>query len=126
MIRIDLYELLTQDPTINGIVGTNVWRRNAPQDTQPPYIIWNVLSGLPNNYMAEPPGIDNAVVQIDIYTDENAEIQMETLVERTEFLLDQVAHATSTPIDTWEEQPTKLIRTILSYSFWKNRLAVSG
>lgn len=40
----------------------------APQNVEYPYAVWRLISGGPENYLADRPVVDNASIQIDIYS----------------------------------------------------------
>lgn len=39
----------------------------APQGVQYPYAVWRLVSGAPENYLADRPDIDGSSVQVDVY-----------------------------------------------------------
>lgn len=41
----------------------------APEHVAKPYAVYQVLNGVPENYLGEPPDIDQWNIQIDIYAD---------------------------------------------------------
>lgn len=118
-----VYDILYDDEDVMSVVGTGsivkIFRGVAPQDTTPPFIVWNTLGGASNNYMAERPGIDNPVVQIDVYSRDEEEA--DTLAQYVRDALELHAHQRGQPRETWEGQPTKLYRVSLDFSFWSTR-----
>lgn len=41
----------------------------APQNVTKPYCVWQVISGLPENYLAGTPDMDSYSIQFDVYSD---------------------------------------------------------
>lgn len=42
---------------------------DAPENVAKPYATYQVLNGLPENYIDDPPDVDEWLIQIDIYAD---------------------------------------------------------
>lgn len=61
------------DSGVTALIGSNPCRLypfgEAPQGVAKPYVVWQVISGLPENYLAQVPDIDSFSIQIDVYAD---------------------------------------------------------
>lgn len=42
----------------------------APEDTTKPYVTWQVITGSPENYLANRPDIDGYTLQVDVWADD--------------------------------------------------------
>ncbi|MFS8372427.1 DUF3168 domain-containing protein [Xanthomonas campestris] len=55
-------------PAVAAIVGDRIGRHGeVPQDEQRPYIVWQIVTGLPYDTLSEAPKGDATNVQIDCY-----------------------------------------------------------
>lgn len=59
--------LLLEKQTIVDMVGTTVCNDHLPQTTQPPAIVYSIISELANDCFDGPLGFDAARVQVDCY-----------------------------------------------------------
>lgn len=58
---------------VKALLGTAPMRLflfgEAEQGTQKPYAVWQVISGVPENFLNQAPDTDSFTIQIDIYAD---------------------------------------------------------
>jgi hypothetical protein len=54
-----------------------------PQDVAMPAVVWSVLSGTPESYLGEGPGMDSIVCQIDVYGDDPGAISIQSGIGRS-------------------------------------------
>lgn len=47
----------------------------APQDAQLPYAVWQVITGAPENYLANLPDADSYTLQVDVYAKDGVSAQ---------------------------------------------------
>ncbi|MGO3056981.1 MAG: DUF3168 domain-containing protein [Halomonas sp.] len=68
-----LYRVCAANAGVTALLGAGKPRiypfGTAPENAAKPYAVFQVLSGLPENYLDEPPDIDEWNIQIDIYAD---------------------------------------------------------
>lgn len=60
-----IYNILTNDATVNGIVGTNIYPEIAPPNIDVPYIVYSVLSNSPSDSKEDGGAVD--VSNIEVY-----------------------------------------------------------
>ena len=60
-----IYNILTNDATVSGIVGTKIFPEIAPPNTDAPYIVYSVLSNTPSDSKEDGGAID--VSNIEVY-----------------------------------------------------------
>lgn len=60
---------LLADSTVTGIVADRVFLSVAPEGTAAPYVVLTHVSGVPDNYVSEVPGIDDFRMQADCYAE---------------------------------------------------------
>lgn len=72
-----IFEVCAADPAVTALLGTDPVRLfpfgEAPQDSDRPYAVWQVVTGAPENYVNQIPDIDSWTVQIDVYAPSVAE-----------------------------------------------------
>lgn len=122
---IPVYDWLRESSTIRSLLGepSRIYRTLSPQDEVYPLIIWQVVAGTVENYLGQVPGMDNAIIQFDVYGRDEEEVEMLAFaVSRT---LEAKGHQRGVPRDTYEGQPTKLYRVSIDFSFWENRSPIS-
>jgi hypothetical protein len=122
-----IYQWLSQSSYLLAVLGTpdnlRIYRTVAPQDQEKPFIVWNVVAGTVENYLGERPGMDNAIVQLDLYSYDEEQLEMMTAaVSRT---LEVYGHQRGVPRDMFDGQPAKLRRISIDFSFWENRVNIS-
>ncbi|WP_193090862.1 DUF3168 domain-containing protein [Halomonas colorata] len=68
-----LFKVCAADAGVTALLGVSPTRLfpfdDAPQNVAKPYAVFQVLNGLPENYLDEPPDIDEWNIQVDIYAD---------------------------------------------------------
>ncbi|MBY3671866.1 DUF3168 domain-containing protein [Vibrio cholerae] len=67
-----IFSVCKADPVVTSLLGESPMRLYlfgmAPQNPVKPYAVWQVVGGLPENYMDERPDIDSFNLQIDVYS----------------------------------------------------------
>lgn len=114
-----VYELLTGDATVSGLVGDRVYRHGlAPQTVDRPYVTWVVIGGHAEGYLSGRPGIDQELAQIDCWADtvQSCKAVMLAVVAALELN----GYMAGMPADTYEDE-TQLYRYMLQFQFWTTR-----
>lgn len=65
-----LYQLVAASAAVQAVFGSPPRVSpfaQAPQGEQPPYAVWQLVNGFPENTLADPPDIDSYTVQVDVY-----------------------------------------------------------
>lgn len=63
--------------TLLGSTTTRVWPfGQGPQAPAKPYVVWQVVAGLPENYLGDRPDIDQYTIQFDVYADTAASARL--------------------------------------------------
>jgi hypothetical protein len=118
-----IFQTLQASPTVTALVANRIFRHgSAPQDvvTVRPYVTWQLVSAIPANTLSELPSIDNNTIQVDCWSEIDA--QVETLAEAVRDAIEPYAHMTGILIDS-RETDTKLFRISLQFDWWKFRPA---
>lgn len=117
-----IFALLKAAPAVTAIVGVNptkVFRHGAaPQGTVAPYVVWSVISDVPENNLSDLPPVDRVTVQVDCYhTTDQGVVDLATAVRNA---LELHGHMTGMPINQ-RETDTKLYRIALQFDFFLAR-----
>lgn len=68
-----VFALAVAAPAVTALLGTNPTRLypfgEAPQGVTKPYAVWQLVGGVPENYLGNVPDTDSYSVQIDVYAD---------------------------------------------------------
>lgn len=69
MSFLPIYRTLKADANINTLINVEekVFEDVARQDTAPPYIVWQTISGQANNHLDEPANFDDTQYQLMVY-----------------------------------------------------------
>jgi hypothetical protein len=119
MLLPPIFALLKAAPAVVAIVAAKIYRHGiAPQGTVAPYIVWSVISGVPENNLSDAPPIDRMTIQVDCYHATDAGI--ETLATAVRDAIEPAAHMTSMPINQ-RETDTQLYRIGLQFDYFLAR-----
>lgn len=85
-----VFTLATANAAVTALLGTNPTRLwpfdDAPQKGKPgyglPYAVWQLVGGVPENYLDRVPDADSYSVQIDVYAKNSGEARDVTLALR--------------------------------------------
>lgn len=80
MNQVPLFATVKDDLTVQSLLGNSDFLRvfsfgNAPQNVELPYVVWQTISGVPNNYVTCRPVIEEHLIQIDCYAATQSEVQ---------------------------------------------------
>jgi hypothetical protein len=68
-----IFKVCAADPAVTALIGTGPTRLyphgEAPQGVEKPYVVWQVISGSPFNYLNGLPDTDRYNLQVDVYAD---------------------------------------------------------
>ena len=66
-----IFTVASADSAVTALIGASPVRLypfgEAPQGVQLPYVVWQVVSGSPSNYLAGRPDVDGFTLQVDVY-----------------------------------------------------------
>lgn len=117
-----VFQTLKASAEVKAIVGTNPPRifahSEAPEDSQKPYITWQLISDVPENNLSDLPPTDRATVQVDCWHQTGAGVVL--LARAARDAIEPSAHMTGIPIDLREPE-TKLFRIGLQFDWFVDR-----
>ena len=114
-----IYAVLSQDANVANIVGNRIYPHGeAIQDTEKPYIVWQLITGTPQNTLSDRTDIDAMRIQIDCY--HQSPVGIEALADVVREAIESYANITSIPLNL-REPDTKLYRIALDLDWWYTR-----
>lgn len=120
-----IFELLNASDEVKSFLQTGNKLRAyefglAPDAPQKPYLVWQDISGVPQNHLDCPANTDHITIQIDIYTLEP--LQLRTIREAVRKALELDNSCTVTSLRGNEREPeTKLYRTGFDANWFLDR-----
>lgn len=114
-------ELLSASDDVKALIGDPIRSYGggiAPQGTPAPYITWNIVSGVPENYLSERPDMDMIRVQVDCWGPSRAQARQSYLAAVA--ALELSAHQVSFNDDS-QDPETKNWRHSADFVFWQPR-----
>jgi len=85
--------ILVADATLTSLVGSKIYPNAAPQGTQSPFVVINVISNLPTNTKAQASTMDRYRIQVSTFSTDFDTCQ--TVKNRIRVLLENVINTTS-------------------------------
>jgi Protein of unknown function (DUF3168) len=72
MSSVPIYQTLNESSSVKALLGTPPTSRiygwgQAPADVVRPYVVWQLITGSPENNLSDLPGFDSRTVQVDVY-----------------------------------------------------------
>ena len=117
-----VFPILAGDSDVTGFIGSapaRVYRHGeAPQGVARPYVTWFLSSGIPENTLGELPLVDSYSVQIDCWSDSDAEV--EQLAEAVRNAIEAEHHITSFG-PNGRDPETMRYRIGMTFTFWNPR-----
>lgn len=66
-----IFQVCAASAAVTALIGTLPVRLfefgEAPQDVATPYVLWQVINGSPEHYLADRPDLDSFTLQVDVY-----------------------------------------------------------
>lgn len=66
-----IFQTCAASSAVTALLGTAPTKLypfgDAPQSVKPPYAVWQIITGAPDNYISGPPDMDRFTVQVDVY-----------------------------------------------------------
>jgi len=117
-----VYRLLHENAAVRALLGDSPTRvfgaGTAPQDTTKPYVVWTLITGVPENSLSDLPTHDRMPVQLDCWAVKEADVRV--LATAVRDALEPHAHMTGVLLSEREAE-TKLYRLALQFDFWVAR-----
>lgn len=67
----NIFPAISSSVSVTSLIGTSPVRffpfGDAPQNSQLPYVVWQTVSGSPENFLGDLPDLDSYTIQVDVY-----------------------------------------------------------
>jgi hypothetical protein len=104
---------------LTSITGCAVYRTQAIDGAVAPYVVWTIVSAVPENQISGAPETDNARIQVDTYSITQG--QSRQMCDLAQAAIEATfANVIFGPTET-REPDTKLWRWSFDSSHWENR-----
>jgi hypothetical protein len=118
----DVFPLLAADSDCEALLGSMPMRvypfGEAPQHVTLPYVTWQTVAAIPENYVDCPPDIDSITVQLDVWgATQGSVAEVRDAVRNA---LEYDAHVVALNFEG-REPDTRLYRVSLTVDFWTER-----
>lgn len=124
-----VFRILKSAPAVTAFIGTNPCRcydsGEAPQEPVPkdgeppparePFVVWLLVSGVPENNLSDPPPFDRQTVQIDCYHPDRKQIGL--LADAVRDAMEAHVHMTQV-IGLPRDRNSRLFRTSMQFDFF--------
>lgn len=128
----DIFAIVAADGSIQSLIGNGspdnpvrFWAfGEAPRDENGnvaggvPYATWQIITGVPQNYLDKTPDLDSHSIQIDVYGESMSSVR--ELAQALRDCLEHHAHITSWNGE-WRDFPTNLYRVTFTIEFLTQR-----
>lgn len=119
----EVYTELIVDSDVAAIVGEEIYRHGeAPEAPAGSYITWFLVTGVPENTLADPPPIDRMVVQIDCWGNNQGtgDEEVEELALAVRSALEPFHHCEGVVVNGRDPE-TKRYRIGMTFTWWLHR-----
>lgn len=117
-----IFEICSADPDVQSNLGSSPCRLypfgEASEVVAKPYAVWQVVSGLPENYMDKIPDMDSWIIQVDVYGDTGQSVRDAAQALRN--AIEPNAHITSWGVQG-RDPDTRNYRYLFTVDWWVDR-----
>jgi hypothetical protein len=109
---------LTGSGALTAIVGARIYQTLAPEDVARPYVIWTLVSAVPENQLPYAPEDDDQRVQVDTFSE--SQTQARQAVQAAADACEAIGYIVFGPWFSFEDD-TKLHRGSFDVEVWTKR-----
>jgi hypothetical protein len=121
-----IFTWLSADSEVNSLLYRDgllrVWEDEIPQEAQPqdayPAVRWFLVSGQPENYIGQKPGIDSGRFQVDVFAKTQAD--RDAIYNAVQNVLEDHGHEVNFN-GAGQDPDTRQYFKSSDYVFWQNR-----
>jgi hypothetical protein len=114
-----VFNLLHDAVAVRAIVGSRIFPIIAPAEAAPPFIVYSLIYASSPQSLASIPGIDNRLVQVDLYSETHAELL--TLRDSARAALETGYNTFRGEVLQERDPDTYFLRSALEFSLWLPR-----
>lgn len=111
-------QALIASSALAAIVDGRISELIAPENERRPYVVWFVVSNVPENTLSCPPSEDDQRIQVDLYS--ASQPQARQMVQAAVEAVNDLGYIVLGPWATFEES-TKLHRWSFDLEVWQSR-----
>ena len=97
MMYAPIFTTISASAGVKALIGSNPVRcypfGMAPQGVQLPYVVWQSITGSPENYINQTPDIDKFSIQVDVYA--TTETSARNVAKALRDVIEPLAYITS-------------------------------
>jgi hypothetical protein len=101
-----------------AIVQTRIYQTQAPEDAARPYVVWGIVSAVPEIQLSAPPEDDDQRVQVDCYSD--TQTQSRAMIAAAADACETIGNIVFGPWSSFETD-TKVYRWSFDVEIWNPR-----
>lgn len=116
----DVRGVLAGSGALTAIVGDKIYRTQAKDGTVPPYVVWSIVSAVPELNLSDTPEIDNSRIQIDCYAPKDSQSTGSNMMRAAMQAIEAVTDVVFGPVETREDE-TLYWRWVFDCSVWSPR-----
>jgi hypothetical protein len=121
-MRPPIFSLVAGDSDCTTLLGQNPVRffpfGEAPQHVSLPYATWQLITGVPENYIGCPPDIDSVSLQVDVWAYSQGDAH--DVFDAIRRALETDAHIVGVNLEG-REPDTRIYRISMTVDFWTER-----
>jgi len=102
---------------LGTLVSSRCFALVAPDLTPTPYIIYSVVSNIPQVSLDGPTGTENRRVQVDVWGGSYGEVKALEVTVKSTMAASSIRNVPLSTMDMYESE-TKLYRVTMDYSIW--------
>ena len=116
-----VYKALKGAGAVTTIVQDRIWQTVAAETTTRPYIVYTLITAIPENTLSEPPQVDDQRIQIDMYVPQSTgTATANTLKDAVVDAIEPLGYVVFGPWTSFETD-TRLLRWSLDLEIWNFR-----
>ncbi len=108
---------------VTSIVGDRIWLTFVPEAQTRPYIVYYVVSAVPENTLACPPDVDDQRIQIDCYVPQSSPggtATANTLKDAVLVAIEPIGNVVFGPWNAYESE-ARMLRWSMDLNYWNFR-----
>lgn len=121
MPSVPIYDVLIANSAVKALLGNppRIYGfGRAPNDVVKPYVVWQVITGSPENNLSDRPEYDNYNIQVDVYGD--TELSVENVALALRNAIEEVTHITGWYGES-RDRDTDMYRFTFAVDWFVNR-----
>lgn len=111
-------QTLSSSLALTAIVGSRISQGIAPEDQERPYVVWSIVSAVPENLLGDAPLEDDQRIQVDCWSPQQT--QCRQMMQAAQQALETIGYIVFGPWSEYESD-TNLFRWSFDLEVWNTR-----